>query len=942
MDQSRSQNLDQDVQAALDEEAVAKIPATLENDACELQPVDGRDLFHFAVFKDASRKRKDREPNIDLNPRELRKLKIDNGDAVNQKWREIQENRRAWNSTAHQWWPPQWEGLKTKVKPFDVFCNDDEVHYTWQNFPHYSEDAIRTEYRVGQWNDLRRRRKEPFVREARKINHAKGYRYKIRGWRPYFFPVLQKTNSPEPEDSKARDPKAKRPKPEKVIDNLKYKDDTKLMRSLFEDELGSEGRWHLGAKLGGGSFGTALRYDYIDKDNVIQRRIVVKRDHHHLYSNDMERALGAKLKDKSKYILNYLTPGTRAAQGQKGYTYTEYATHGDLSTFFKYSSAYQFVLPEEFCWYLLHCLAEASYVLENGEAPSPEGSGRDSLDPDSAEKWKPIFHFDLKPGNILLDSPATEPEYWWQRNYPVPVVADLGGAARYPNDLSKRPAYFECPSSGGSKKYKYPDTGENMLCHRHYVVGHGTPGYSPFEALYARDQKKANSKRREANVTQLPELQLMRIHTTIYQIGCTLYRGMTNTSWLFHMEQLWWNRHTNPANGKDGWIKDPREDYQPRHWQRFPGTAIRRPGENWDGSADKPYPPRCALLPHYSHKLVDLVFKCMHPLHDQRPSPKELWDETSKMMAEFDRIWPKPGSNNSAAASGDGRNDDDMDGLDVDYRSADDDDVDAEVLRQQRVVIDDPRTKIDKLYENIREQYVDVEPEQVPQIWRVRHEASSMIDPVVRQWRQEKDKRLERRRARRDKEYNETLKVLNDKKAYKAALDVYITTAIEKLKQSKKAGQNWDSFTDKEKKEREGELRYYFDDGWRKDGKHVFTNDDLRDFDEDAAPPEKPPTPLLGPRQYEEMKRSMNRESESTETAEPIGKLLRYGPRMVALPWDYEPAGATVMLTDRWKIPLKGPTGKPYEYGEFDEGKSGAVTPPDLYSQPLDSEDSDP
>ncbi|KAK7523052.1 uncharacterized protein IWZ02DRAFT_490446 [Phyllosticta citriasiana] len=315
MDQSRSQNLDQDVQAALDEEAVAKIPVTLENDACELQPVDGRDLFHFAVFKDASRKRKDREPNIDLNPRDQRKLKIDNGDAVNQKWREIQENRRAWNSAAHQWWPPQWEGLKTKVQPFDVFCNDDEVHYTWQNFPHHSE----------------------------------------------------------------------------VIDNLKYKDDTKLMRSLFEDELGSEGRWHLGAKLGGGSFGTALRYDYIDKNNVIQRRIVVKRDHHHLHES---------------------------CSRQKGYTYTEYATHGDLSTFFKYSSAYQFILPEEFCWYLLHCLAEASYVLENGEAPSSEGSGRDSLDQDSAEKWKPIFHFDLKPGNILLDSPATEPEYGGKETIP--------------------------------------------------------------------------------------------------------------------------------------------------------------------------------------------------------------------------------------------------------------------------------------------------------------------------------------------------------------------------------------------------------------------------------------------------------------------------------------------------------------------------------------------
>ena len=82
------------------------------------------------------------------------------------------------------------------------------------------------------------------------------------------------------------------------------------------------------------------------------------------------------------------------------------------------------IVPEPFCWHLLRSLAEAALLLEAGRTdPTP-------LDhPD----WTALFHYDVKPLNILLGTPNREAgSQYWQQNYPTPILADFGGVESYP------------------------------------------------------------------------------------------------------------------------------------------------------------------------------------------------------------------------------------------------------------------------------------------------------------------------------------------------------------------------------------------------------------------------------------------------------------------------------------------------------------------------------
>lgn len=63
-------------------------------------------------------------------------------------------------------------------------------------------------------------------------------------------------------------------------------------------------------------------------------------------------------------------------------------------------------IPEPFLWYLLRCLTEAVAVLHD----------------------QGLFHFDIKPPNILLgraDDSVTS--HHWHQNYPTVLLADFGG-----------------------------------------------------------------------------------------------------------------------------------------------------------------------------------------------------------------------------------------------------------------------------------------------------------------------------------------------------------------------------------------------------------------------------------------------------------------------------------------------------------------------------------
>ncbi|KAK8162647.1 hypothetical protein IWX90DRAFT_249621 [Phyllosticta citrichinensis] len=701
------------------------------------------------------------------------------------------------------------------------------------------------------------------------------------------------------------------------------------MKSVFGD-IPSEWNWYFAGHLGGGTFGTAVRYDCIDQNNVIKRRIVAKRDHFFQYTADIERAIGAKLKDRSNYILNYLIPSTRAAQGGKGITYTEFAPYGDLSSLFSMYSVAGWILPEPFCWYLLHCLAEASYVLENGEAPTSEGSSRDPSDPSGTRGWKPIFHVDLKPGNIFLKEPAENPAYWWQRNYPVPVMADFGGAARYPNDQSKRPAYFKCPPglSGVLKgKYAYEDDTNTVDAPNHHVSGAGTHGYRSFELLDIGEQRRANEQRREANIAEgattfaetLPEGQPIRIHTTIFQIGSILCKGMRNMAYFLNLEQLWWDhKMENLSTGKGGWVKDPQQDYQKRHQKRFPTAELRRPGKNDDGIDVEPYSPKFSLSPHYSHELVDLVFKCMHPLHDQRPTPKELWDATNKMMAEIDRIWPEPDPNIPTAATRGSEDDDDMNGPTMDYRSADEEETDEEAEERQDEVIVDPRGV--ELYENIREQYVDVEPTRVPKIWRNRHQEPTREAVLQLQYKQEQMHRL--RQEKRDREHSENLRPIREKRAYLLGLNDYLHQAKERLRRGRNG---WDTWDEAEKIKRLNLFTEQFRRSRKKAGETVFSDRDVDGFDVEDPDPEPPPTPEE--RSEDELEFQGHPDFVPGQTsggvAESNGRLIRRGPRMVALQWDFQPLGAQMLVGDQYAI-YRRPIFAPRDYGDMDSDESVA------------------
>lgn len=83
------------------------------------------------------------------------------------------------------------------------------------------------------------------------------------------------------------------------------------------------------------------------------------------------------------------------------------------------------VFPEPFVWYIFHGLAEALLFLESGQ--TTPGAAADPT-------WRPIFHADIKPANILLYHEETgNGAHTWHGHYPMPLLTDFGGAESYPH-----------------------------------------------------------------------------------------------------------------------------------------------------------------------------------------------------------------------------------------------------------------------------------------------------------------------------------------------------------------------------------------------------------------------------------------------------------------------------------------------------------------------------
>ncbi|KAB2575656.1 hypothetical protein DBV05_g5761 [Lasiodiplodia theobromae] len=305
--------------------------------------------------------------------------------------------------------------------------------------------------------------------------------------------------------------------------------------------------------------------------------------------------------------------------------------------------------------------------------------------------WQSLFHYDFKPSNILLDAPATNgPE--WCSHYPLPILADFGGAEAYPQ----------------------PGAADQIPSH---IRGYGTKGFSPFELFQPNSQRLSNDERAngpardtpvDAERNPLPPLpptararaspykpplpvdQQVRIHSSIFQLGVTIWCTMTNRiaprgqvcAWRggyapndnrskSNAYPAWWDylpRHAprrpwpwkvaKPLRKKEwkamlgrGLAEAPVVEYGPMHARRArygplpssldklgarPKSYIRRmAGGMW-----VPLAPSESLKPRYSDQLVDLAYKCMSPLIADRPTTDGLLIQTQQEMNALQGRYP--------------------------------------------------------------------------------------------------------------------------------------------------------------------------------------------------------------------------------------------------------------------------------------------------------------
>jgi len=112
-------------------------------------------------------------------------------------------------------------------------------------------------------------------------------------------------------------------------------------------------------------------------------------------------------------------------------------------------------IPERFIWHVLRDLVAAAKILDRGTLSGPRVPG-----------WKPIYHFDIKPGNILLKT--IEGQKW-----PRAILADFG--------LAVQERDFDNPDAGpeGENPGEFINQGSRAICppetKTRFYIHHNTP-----------------------------------------------------------------------------------------------------------------------------------------------------------------------------------------------------------------------------------------------------------------------------------------------------------------------------------------------------------------------------------------------------------------------------------------------------------------------------------
>ncbi|KAL8847482.1 MAG: hypothetical protein Q9221_007475 [Calogaya cf. arnoldii] len=96
----------------------------------------------------------------------------------------------------------------------------------------------------------------------------------------------------------------------------------------------------------------------------------------------------------------------------------EYAEHGDLDDVLEFYRDKKLILPEAFLWHIFWSAANTLCYCRHGTTDSP----------DTVDRWDPMFHMDVKPGNLLMAGP----DFSVNQFYPSIKMSDFGGAYTLP------------------------------------------------------------------------------------------------------------------------------------------------------------------------------------------------------------------------------------------------------------------------------------------------------------------------------------------------------------------------------------------------------------------------------------------------------------------------------------------------------------------------------